>query len=559
MKWCIREVDKQLLSYFSNEINLHPLIATLLINRNIKDKDEAEIFLASQISQLSDPHKIKGVDKALERIKIAKEKAEKVFIFGDYDVDGISACALLESSLKKLGIETVVYLPHRMEEGYGLNMKAVNEAKALKARLFISVDCGIGSFEEIEKLNSYKIDSIIIDHHQPKSKKLPKAVAIINPKVNKNEANLSSLAAVGLVFKLVQALFDSNLEEDLDFVALGTICDVVPLIGENRIFVKEGLKRISQTKRVGIRALKEVAGIKDRKITAGLIGFTLGPRLNASGRIDSAQKSLKLLTCSDEAEAMLLAKGLNEANRKRQRIEDKILKEALTKVEREVNFKEHSVIVVGGDDWHPGVVGIIASKLANRYYRPAFVLGLETGVYRGSGRSINNFHLFEALSECDSLLESYGGHRGAAGLKLLEKDLEEFRKSINAVAKAKLKPEDLVPILNIDAEVDLSLWQDRQLIDRIEEFAPFGIGNPRPVFCSRNLFLKSAPLAIGKRSLRFWVSDGSFTAKAIGFGMAEYANLLNENSRIDLAYSVSIDTWGEPVVQLEIKAIKERI
>ncbi len=555
MNWAIQESDKQLILKLEKELGIDPLIAQLLARREIKNAKEARIFLDAQIGQLLPPDSLIGVNDAVKRITKAKEKKEKVFIFGDYDVDGICSCALLDSTLRKLGIKTICYLPHRVEEGYGINLKAIAAVKKGRAKLFISVDSGITSFKEIDKLRKLKIDSIIIDHHEPKTAGVPKANVIINPKSQGQEI-FYDLTAVGLVFKLTQALLGSAAEEDLDLVALGTICDVASLLGENRILVKEGLKKLDETKKVGISALKEVAGIKDKPMSVGLVGFVLGPRLNAMGRIDSALSSLNLLTCADLDEAKLLAKSLDETNRRRQKIEEKILQEALIKIEREVNFKEHSIIVVAGDDWHPGVVGIVAAKLADKYWRPTFVLGLEKGVYRGSGRSVNNFHLFEALSECDALLEAYGGHRGAAGLTVHEDNLEKFKNHINAVAKARVNLKDLVPILKIDAQVPLSTWQDLEVLGSIENLAPFGVGNQRPVFCSRNLFLKSAPSCVGKNTLRLWVSDGKLTVKAIGFGMADYAALLKEGSKVDLAYCVSLDTWQEPAVQLEIKDLK---
>ncbi|MEW6009117.1 MAG: single-stranded-DNA-specific exonuclease RecJ [Candidatus Omnitrophota bacterium] len=555
MNWMIQESDREVIAKLEKELGLGPLIALLLSNRKIQDIKEAEIFLKAQMCHLRTADSLKGVKEAVKRIKKAKDKKEKVFIFGDYDVDGICACALLSSTLGKLGLKTISYLPHRVEEGYGINMKALEAVRKAKAKLFISVDCGITSFKEIDKLRKFKIDSIIIDHHEPKTTGLPKANVIINPK-SQGEDFFYDLTAVGLVFKLCQALLGAAADEDLDLVALGTICDVASLLGENRILVKEGLKKLDESKRAGILALKEVAGIKDKPVSVGLVGFVLGPRLNAMGRIDSALSSLRLLTTDDLDEAKLLAKSLDETNRRRQKIEEKILQEALIKIEREVNFKEHSIIVVGGIDWHPGVVGIVAAKLADKYWRPTFVLGLEKDVYRGSGRSVNNFHLFEALSECDSLLETYGGHRAAAGLTVQKDNLEKFKTHINAVAKKRVDLKDLVPILKIDAQVPLSTWQDLTVLEEVENLAPFGVGNQRPVFCSRNLFLKSTPSCVGRNTLRLWVSDGTLTVKAIGFGMADYAALLKEGSKVDLAYCVSLDTWQEPTVQLEIKDLK---
>lgn len=558
MNWIFSDTAQKLVDCLQGELELHPLIARILVNRNIKDVKEARIFLDTHIGHLSPPHLLKGVKEALERINKAKERKEKVFIFGDYDVDGICSCALMDLTLQKMGLNTVYYLPHRVDEGYGINMNAVEKARKDKVKLFISVDSGITSFAEIEKLKKFKIDVIVVDHHQPNPKGLPKADIIINPKAHKQEPYYD-LTAVGLVFKLCQALRGSYLEEDLDLVALGTICDVAALIGENRILVKEGLKRIAQTQRPGLRALKEIAGIENREISVSLVGFVLGPRLNAMGRISSAESSLKLLKCSDEEEAKVLAKSLDETNRRRQRIEEKILQEAIAQIEGGgVNFKNHSVIVVGGDGWHPGVVGIVAAKLADKYWRPTFVLGLEDEVYRGSGRSVNNFHLFDALCECDTLLQTYGGHRNAAGLTVVKDNLEKFKEHINQVARSRLSPKDLIPVLSIDAEVPLSTWQDQELVADIERLAPFGMGNQRPIFCSRNLVLKSAPTRVGKNTLRMWLSDADTTLKAVGFGMADFSSLLQEGSCVDAAYAISLDTWQEPVAQLEIKDLKFR-
>ncbi len=556
MNWVVSKVGEDLISRLEKDLDVSSLIALLLARRNIKNVSDARMFLDAKFSQLSNPNDLAGVKEAVERIKKAKEKKEKVFIFGDYDVDGICACALLKSTLNKIGLETVHHLPHRVDEGYGINMEAVKRAKSIGAKLFISVDCGVTALEEIKELRKLNIDSIIVDHHEPKAGKIPAANVIIDPKVDNQSPKLYDLTAVGLVFKLSQALLERSLEEESDLVALGTICDVAPLLGENRILVKEGLKRISDSSRMGINALKEVGGVSDREITAGLVGFVLGPRINAMGRIESAESSLKLITCVNEEEASLLAKELDQTNKRRQKIEEKILQEAIARIEREINFKEHSIIVLGGADWHPGVVGVIAAKLSQMYFRPTLILSKEDQIYRGSGRSINNFHLFDALCECDSLLQNYGGHKRAAGLSVHENDLEEFKRSINKIAREKLKPEDLIPVLDIDADVPLDLWQDLELVERIGEFSPFGVGNPRPVFSSRGLFIRSQPACVGRKTLRLWVSDGKLTAKAVGFGMADFAALFKDGTRIDLAYSVSIDKWQEPSIQLEIKDIK---
>lgn len=554
--WKIRKPHPELQLKFSRELDIHPLISQLLINRGITSVKEAQHFLRADLSCLQDALKIKDMDKAVARLKKAKHNKERVLIFSDYDCDGITACVLLKEVLQKTGIHTSHYIPHRINEGYGLNESISEIVKDKKTDLLISVDCGIAAFLEIEALQKNGCDTIVVDHHQPQKDKLPKAVAIINPRREDCSYPFKELASVGLVYKLCQALNNEKLLEDLDLVALGTIADVMSLNGENRILVKEGLKQISASQRPGIKALLEICKIKDKELTVGMVGYILAPRINACGRLDSAEKAMELLSAKNMDEALKLAKGLDRQNRDRQKIQDKVLSEALNLVEKEVNFKDQNIIVVSQEGWHPGVLGIVASRIMEKFYRPTIVISLENGIGKGSGRSIENFHLFDALSKCGHLLEEFGGHRHAAGLTILHSNISQFKKLINEFAKLNILPEDLSPSLNVDCQIPLSAL-NVEVVRDIENLAPFGMGNPVPVLCSRNLKIKSEPLLMGKETIKFWVSDGKLTAQVVGFGRADLLSALSIDTQLDLVYSPSIDEWQEePAVQMELKDIR---
>ncbi|MEK6714789.1 MAG: single-stranded-DNA-specific exonuclease RecJ [Candidatus Omnitrophota bacterium] len=551
-RWNIAEPDCSLRDLLSNSLGIPSVLAQILINRNIRTKEEADMFMRSDMSFLHSPLSLPDIDKAIARIKQAIKNNEKVFLFGDYDVDGVTSCALLKLTLEKLGLQVKYCLPHRVKDGYGINKKAIDFVRKEKFDLFISVDCGITNFKEIELLNSYGIDSIIIDHHEPQEK-LPNALAVVDPKLKGHKYPFRDLAAVGVVYKVCQQLCSDSLIDDLDLVLLGTVADVVPLVGENRILVREGLLRLAHTKKPGIAALIDVCRIKGREFDPYDVSFILGPRLNAAGRVSSAEIAFNLLTASSASEAKDLAEQLDIENKRRRDIERGILDEALAKVESEVNFKDHNVIVLSSEGWHQGVLGIVASRLAERFYRPTVIISTNKSLGRGSARSIRDFHIFDALSQCGELLETYGGHSHAAGLTILESNIEKFKVLINEVAKMALEPSDLIRSLDIDTEAnlgDISL----DLISGLEKLAPFGMGNPEPTFVTYNLFLRGRPSLLGKNTLKFWVSDGRFTYPVVGFGMADKFDFISENRRIDLAYSASLDSWQDShQAQLNLK------
>lgn len=551
----IASIDAALQNKLSGKLGISKVLAQLLINRGIKTLAEAQEFLNTKLDNLLDPYSFSDMHKAVSLIRNAHRKKEKVMIFGDYDVDGITALLLLEGTLKKMGLDVTHYLPHRIKDGYGLSKDVLGIIKNKDAKLLITVDCGISNHREIEELRRHNIEVIITDHHESVSHNLPPASSIINPKVKGSGYKYRDLAGVGVAYKLCQAASGSGMAEDMDLVSLGTIADVAPLTGENRIIAKEGLDKLSKTSRPGLKALIENAGLKDRKFTTTFVSFILGPRINASGRMDTAETSLELLMSETEQGAEGLAKIVEAHNRQRQKVEKKILEEAGDLINKEVNFKEHQVIVIAKEDWHEGVLGIVASKIADRFYRPAIVISLREKLCKGSGRSIKNFHLFQALFECKEFLEGFGGHAHAAGLVIAKKNIDDFKRSINRFAKEKLALEDLLPSLDIDMEVGLSDLS-QEIIEELEALEPFGSGNPEPLFYARSLRLKGEPQILSAKTLKCWVTDGNVTYQAIGFAMANFKQDLMKADYFDLVYSPRIDFWrDERTVLLEIKEI----
>jgi single-stranded-DNA-specific exonuclease len=554
--WKFKEPQIELKDILSKKLGLSSLFVQLLISRGITDVESAQSFLKNRLEDLCDPFLMADMDIVVRRLNEALKKKEPIFIATDFDVDGVTSCAILETELKRLGGIVEHYMPHRVRDGYGLNAEAVSLSKEAGAKIFISLDCGITAFAEMRAIKEAGMDAIIIDHHMPSEIDRPEALAILNPKQKRCLYPFKELASVGLVYKVVSALAPESAKEYLDLVALGTVADVVPLRGENRIFVTHGLDALNKTKRQGLLSLISAAGIGEKKISTHSISFMLAPRLNASGRIDSAHTSLDLLMATDEEAADTLAENLNTNNRQRQKIEEQVVREAMDLIEKEVNFKEDFIIVLSKEDWHPGVLGIVASKIVDRFYRPAVIISLQDGLGRGSARSIHNFHIYEALGQCACFLKEFGGHKYAAGITIDGKNIKAFKDLLNKVARQAFKTDVLAPVLEIDAQIPLSLINE-ELLSSIDSLSPFGEGNPRPVFVSRGLSIKSKPAVVGKNSLKFWVSDGECTYEAIGFGLADFLGLVQEAKRIDMAYCLGWDTWNaNNPIQIEIKDIR---
>lgn len=555
--WNVKKFDIALQQRFSRELNIPPLIAQLLINRNIVNIQEAQEFLRCSLSDLHDPFLLKGMQSAVSRIKSSIQNKERIVIWGDYDVDGLTSVALLKTILIKLGANVGHYIPHRTEDGYGLNMEAAKKLAADKTKLVITVDCGINGFDEVDFLKQKGVDVIITDHHRPQGSDLPNAFSVINPFQAGCLYPFKYLAGVGIAFKLAQAITGEGLFEHIDFVALGTISDVVPMTGENRIFVKHGLAQLSKTKKAGLLKLLDKVGIKDKEITIMHAGFMLGPRLNAAGRVGSSENSLKLLMVESHSEALALAEQLNDDNRLRQQLEAKTLSEALAKIEQEINFKQHRVIVLYKDDWHPGVIGIVASRIVERFYRPAILFSSKNNsLAKGSGRSIDSFHLFDALLECEDFLEEFGGHSRACGLSIRLDRIEDFKTAINNYALDKVLSQDFSPKLDVDAEIPLSLLSEG-LIGEINSLAPFGQGNPKPVFATKAVTLKGKPQILGKNTIKMWVSDGDITCQAVGFKMADSFSVFDMPLVLDICYTAGMNKWqGATSIELNLKDLR---
>lgn len=524
------------------ETGISILLAQLLINRRIRTPQDAEKFLRPRLEDLHGPHLFTAMPKAVRRLHQAKERREKVMVFGDYDVDGVTAVALLSNTFRRMGLSVTHYLPHRLREGYGLNSEGVAAAIQQQVRLLVTVDCGISNHKEVEALGASGIDVIITDHHQASEAALPKAVAILNPKLDDSGYPYRELAGVGVAYKLAQAVSGQQLSDELDLVALGTIADVAALTGENRILVKEGLAHLAKTKKVGLQALIESARINNRRFSSFTVSYILGPRLNAAGRLDTAETSLALLLATEESAARQLAGTIEAHNRQRQKLEGRILEEAHDLIAQEVDFGEQRVIVVAKENWHQGVLGVVASKLADRFGRPALVIALNEGLCKGSGRSIKNFHLFEALCECRQHLASFGGHQHAVGLVIAAGQIAHFRQAINRLADEKLRIEDLLPRVEVDLELDFSQINE-ELVGDSALLEPFGAGNPEPLFYTRGLKLASQPQVLARDTLKFLATDGAITHQVIGFGLAGLRQSLEEAESFELIYRPRIDDW----------------
>ncbi|MCM8757612.1 MAG: single-stranded-DNA-specific exonuclease RecJ [Candidatus Omnitrophica bacterium] len=554
--WRIYQPNFKLREEISNNLNISNILSQLLINRNIEDTQSAESFLYPKFLDLSFSFLLPDMKKAVERIKKAIYNKERILIFGDYDVDGITAVALLESVLSNLGLRVFHYLPHRINEGYGLNTNVIRMAKSQNIHLLITVDCGITNFLEVEELNRVGIDVIITDHHLPLEDKLPSALAVVDPQCRSSKYPYKALAGVGVAYKLASALLGRELREYLDLVCMGTVADSMPLLGENRTIAKEGLFKLIESPRLGFKALLNVSRIEKKYLNTEDISYIIAPRLNASGRLDDAEISLKLLMSKSIQEANELAEILHNLNTSRQKIEEKMLKEAEDMVENEINFKEDKVIILAKEGWHQGLLGIVASKIKDTFHRPTVMISLQEGICRGSARSIRNFHILEMLSQCKDILNNFGGHSLAAGLSISKKNIQHLKKRLNDLASQKLNLEDLYPSLDIDMELklkDISV----ELLDEIAIMEPFGEANPHPLFYTPKLKLSKEPQIFGKNHIKIWVTDGEFSYPAIGFNMANLKEFLENCESFDLVYSLPLKGYrNSEDLFLEIEDIR---
>jgi single-stranded-DNA-specific exonuclease len=533
-------------------------VARLLLRKGFHSLEEVENFLQPRLSSLSDPFMLPQMDAAVSRLLAALDSQQRIVLFGDYDVDGVTSLALLNEILRAYAATPELFLPLRREEGYGLSRESIERClEQHRPQLLIAVDCGTASVREVAELKKRGVDVIVLDHHESKSA-LPDCVAIVNPKIDP-ESPFHYLCSVGIVFKLCHALLKTrllpgfDLKSKLDLVALGTVADIVPLRGENRVLVQRGALEIAQTSRIGLRKLMEVAGVR-RPILPDYIGFRLGPRLNAAGRLSTAEKSLRLLLIQDESEAAILAMELDQQNRERQEVEQQIFDAAIERADSQFDAARDAAIVVGARGWHPGVLGIVASRIVRKYHRPAIVIGFdENGIGKGSGRSIEGLNLFEALSRCADSLSNFGGHEMAAGLALREEKFDRFAEAFRSTSREVLSQEALQPCLRLDHElafteidVDFLRWH--------EMLQPFGNGNPQPLFLARGVEPVAPPRVMNEKHLLFRLRQGDRHRRAVYFN-AE-ANQLPP-APWDVAFRIRADEYeGETLVAMHVEAVR---
>jgi len=560
-KWVCNEISVEKVDELKKNHNLTDLLASILVKRNIIEKDEIDVFLEPTRNDFYDPFLLQDMEVAVNRIIKAIENKERIIIYGDYDVDGITSISVLKQFLENRGIEVCQTIPNRLDEGYGLNKEAIERIAADKHTLMITVDCGISGIEEVEYANSLGIETIITDHHEPLDV-LPNALAVIDPKIKNNKYPFNQLAGVGVVFKLIQAIsIKLNLDEKeylkyLDLVAIGTISDIVPLIDENRVIAKLGLKLVEVTKNIGLRTLINSLGYQ--KINSVTISFGVAPRINACGRMGYAEEALKLFLTNDILEAQKLTNELNEYNRVRQEIEKRIYEDAIAKIENE-NLKNNNCIILAGENWHHGVIGIVASKITDMYFKPSILICMEEQEGKGSGRSIPGFDLHNALCKTSQYLQKYGGHEMAVGLSLNRKDFETFKSSFETYANS-CNLNEITPIINIDKQVT-----DKELtIENVKDLSklePYGEANKCPIFLYKNLKVDSIRSLTEGRHMKLTLkTDSNNVIVAMGFNMGHRAEEFLIGDKVDIVGTLELNVFnGIESVQFNLKDIMKSL
>ncbi|WHH59064.1 single-stranded-DNA-specific exonuclease RecJ [Petroclostridium sp. X23] len=559
-KWVYQQPNIEAITKISDTFGVSPIAAAVVYNRGIRADDDIEVFLKKEITDLHSPFLMKDMDKAVKRVKDAIHKNEKITVYGDYDVDGVTSTAILVKYLRSCGADVGYYIPDRIDEGYGVNMQALQIIKNNGTSLVITVDSGVTAIEEIKYAAQLGLDVIVTDHHECKED-IPQCCAVLNPKQKECSYPFKDLAGVGVTFKLIQGLSDQSfmpsiIDEYCDIVCLGTIADVVPLLGENRLIVNNGLKKMKHTCNIGLKSLIRIAGLKDKQITTGVVGFMVAPRINAAGRIGSALRAVDLFLTEDEELADEISNELNEENKNRQATEAYILQEALETVQKEFDFNNKKVIVLAGENWHHGVIGIVASRITEKFYRPSILISFEGNEGKGSGRSVSRFNLFKALDECKQDLVKYGGHELAAGLSVQREKIDDFIKHINEYADKNMNEDDLIPRIKIDYEVGI---QDLNIdtIKDLEVLEPFGMGNANPVFSFTDAVVADIRTVGDNKHLKVILEKNGGLVDAIGFNMGEYAQHFINGDIIDVACCLDINAYnGQEKVQLVMKDIK---
>lgn len=568
IRWNVREHNPRRAGLLARALDISPIVAGLLIARGLEDEQSARRFLRPSPDQLHDPALMLGMSDAVRRILRAVEDGEPILVYGDYDVDGTTGTVVLRRALQLLGARTGYHVPHRFTEGYGIQQAALEKAVASGYRLVISVDCGIRAHEPLHWAKAHGLDVIVTDHHLPDEEEgSPPAYAVLNPNQRGCQYPDKNLAGVGVAFKLAHALLRERGRERLiggflKIVAIGTVADVALLTGENRAIVALGLADLPKATNPGLRALIEIAGCGDgREMTSYDLGFRIGPRINAAGRMDAARVVVELFETSAPDEARALAQQLDARNSERQQVQREIFQRATAELKATAGAAAHShVAVIAGDGWHRGVIGIAASKIAERINRPCVVISLDGEMGHGSARSIEAYHLLNGLTECADLFEKFGGHSHAAGLTIKRECIPELRRRLNEHAASCLSPEDLMPVLAVDGELPVDSIT-LGLAEELRVLEPFGAGNPRPVFVSRDLRLIAEPRVIKEKHLKLQLAGANGRAlEAIWWGGVEESDgqTLKADARIELAYTIEPNTWhGTRRLQLVVKDLKK--
>jgi len=569
-KWCLAEPSAETVSLLERELHLPTVVAVLLVNRGVTSLESARDFLEADFSRLHDPFLMTDMRQAVERVILALDQKEAITVFCDYDVDGVTSAAFLTHFFRDLNCPVEAYLPERQSEGYGLNSDAIRKIRERGASLMITADCGITGVKEVALANEIGLDVIVTDHHQVGEEGLPPAIAVLNPHRADCDYPYKFLSGVGLAFKLAIAVRNGlhsagwpkdrlpNLKRHLDLFALGTIADVAPLTGENHILTLHGLEMLSVTAKPGLVALKETSGIVGG-VSARSVGFSLGPRLNAAGRLGKADNGLHLLTSTDLKEAKVLAGELEQINKERKEIQEETVAEAESLFRRQIDLEKDWVIVLASEIFHPGVIGIAASRLVDKYQRPTVLIALEAGQGKGSGRSIPKFNLFKAFTDCSGHLIQFGGHAYAAGLSIKEGQVDAFRNTMNEVGHRHLTEEDLIPEVRVDTLLSLEEI-DRSFYSRMALLEPFGAENPVPCFLSRGMKFQEVKF-IGKEKnhVRFRAVQGKGRIEGVGFGFADVFESVDPSTDLfDIAYELNLNTWNGRE-KLEIKLLDIRL
>ena len=556
-KWECYAVDENKVNELVEKFGISGILSRILVNKNITQKDEIDLFMNPTRKDFHDPFLMPDMEIIVDRVLQAIEQKEKIMIYGDYDADGITSITVLKSFLEERGLEVASYIPNRLDEGYGLNKTALKKIYDDGYRLIITVDCGISGIDEVDYANSLGMEVLITDHHEP-AETLPKAVAVVDAKRKNNKYSFNQLAGVGVVFKLIQAIsIKLGLEEKeylkyLDIVCIGTISDIVPLVDENRVIAKLGLKLIAQTRNIGLKALLEVIGFKN--IDSTTISFGVAPRINACGRMGDEQVALDLFLEKDYDKAKKLAIKLNEYNIERQTIEKRIFDEATEKIEK--NEKDKACIIVGSEGWHHGIIGIVASKVTEMYFKPSILICFEGNDGKGSGRSIPGFDLHDALMECSDYLEKFGGHSMAVGVTVNRDKFELFKNKFEEYAKSH-DIDKIIPVINIDSELSLKNI-DIDSVKSLQKLEPYGEANKMPVFMIRNLKINSIRALSEGKHLKLTLKDDGYMINAIGFNMGNLSNEYLIDDKVDVIGNLDINSFnGNESIQLILKDIRK--